>query len=98
MATSNWQDGEDGANGTNGSDGSSAYHDLYGIKETFKTTYPNMFFDDDSKKQITDLMQSDKKNSHGKVKFVLLESIGKCQIDVEVENALINEAFDFYSK
>lgn len=72
--------------------------DLYGIKETFKTTYPNMFFDDDSKKQITDLMQSDKKNSHGKVKFVLLESIGKCKIDVEVENALINEAFDFYSK
>ncbi len=72
--------------------------DLKEIKETFKTTYPNVTFDDNSKKQIIDLMQSDKKNSHGQVKFVLLESIGQCQIDVEVQNALIYEAFDFYSK
>jgi 3-dehydroquinate synthase len=72
-------------------------NDLYEIKETFKATYPNVSFDDNSKKRIIDLMQSDKKNSHGQVKFVLLETIGQCQIDIEVENALIYEAFDFYS-
>lgn len=72
--------------------------DLYEIRETFKTTYPKVYFNDSSKKQIIYLMQSDKKNSHGQVKFVLLESVGQCQIDVEVEKALIYEAFDFYSK
>ncbi|MGC6524863.1 MAG: 3-dehydroquinate synthase [Flavobacteriaceae bacterium] len=72
--------------------------DLKEIKETFKATYPNVSFSDSSKKQIIELMQSDKKNSYGQVKFVLLESIGQCQIDVKVENAIIYEAFDFYSK
>ena len=72
--------------------------ELHEIKETFKATYPNVSFDDSSKRQIINLMQSDKKNSHGQVKFVLLTSIGKCQIDVEVDNALIHEAFSFYSK
>ena len=43
-------------------------------------------------------MQSDKKNSHGQIKFVLLQSIGQCQIDIEVEDAIIYEAFDFYSE
>ena len=72
--------------------------DLYEIRETFRTTYPKVYFNDSSKKQIIDLMQSDKKNSHGQVKFVLLQSIGQCQIDIEVEDAIIYEAFDFYSE
>ena len=72
--------------------------DLYEIRETFRTTYPKVSFNDSSKKQIIDLMQSDKKNSHGQVKFALLQSIGHCQIDIEVEDAIIYEAFDFYSE
>ena len=72
-------------------------YDLQGIKDTFKATYPYVSFNDHSKKQIIELMQSDKKNSHGHVKFVLLESIGKCQIDIEVEDTLILEAFAYYS-
>ena len=72
--------------------------DLYEIRETFRTTYPKVYFNDSSKKQIIDLMQSDKKNSHGQVKFALLQSIGQCQIDIEVEDAIIYEAFDFYSE
>ena len=74
-------------------------NDIYNeIRESFRTTYPKVSFNDCSKKQIIDLMQSDKKNSHGQIKFVLLQSIGQCQIDIEVEDAIIYEAFDFYSE
>ena len=51
----------------------------------------------DDKNLIIRLLQYDKKNSHGKVKFVLLNAIGKAQIDCKVNEALIYEAFDFYS-
>jgi 3-dehydroquinate synthase len=56
-----------------------------------------MKFDADSIKQIIGLMQSDKKNSHGRVKFVLLKSIGDCQMDVEVQEEVLIEAFKYYS-
>jgi len=46
---------------------------------------------------IIELLKHDKKNSNGKVKFVLLESIGKGIIDQEVPNELIYEAFEFYA-
>jgi 3-dehydroquinate synthase len=38
----------------------------------------------------------DKKNSHGKVKFALLEAIGNPKWDVEVPNALLKDAFAYY--
>ena len=46
---------------------------------------------------IIDLLKYDKKNSHGVVKFVLLEAIGKPKLDCVVSNALIFEAFDYYA-
>jgi len=46
---------------------------------------------------IIRLLKHDKKNSHGKVKFVLLNAIGKPTIDCEVSNDLIFEAFDYYN-
>ncbi|MFT5892048.1 MAG: 3-dehydroquinate synthase [Dokdonia sp.] len=46
---------------------------------------------------IIELLKHDKKNTNGKVKFVLLECIGKGVIDQEVPNELIYEAFDFYA-
>lgn len=46
---------------------------------------------------IIDLLKYDKKNSHGVVKFVLLEAIGKPKIDCVVSNALILEAFEHYN-
>ena len=70
--------------------------DLQQIKDTFTATYPRVSFHDHSIKQIIDLMQSDKKNSYGRVKFVLLETIGECRMDVEVEESLIYEAFAYY--
>jgi len=39
----------------------------------------------------------DKKNSHGKVKFVLLEAIGQPKINCDVSNSLILEAFKDYN-
>ncbi|WP_179019428.1 3-dehydroquinate synthase [Winogradskyella forsetii] len=48
-------------------------------------------------KVIIDLLQYDKKNSHGVVKFVLLEAIGKPKLDCVVSNTLILEAFDYYA-
>jgi 3-dehydroquinate synthase len=71
--------------------------ELQQIKTTFKSMYPSMKFDADSIKQIIGLMQSDKKNSHGRVKFVLLKSIGHCQMDVEVQEEVLIEAFKYYS-
>lgn len=45
---------------------------------------------------IIELLKHDKKNSHGQVKFVLLETIGKPIIDCEVTNELVIEAFEYY--
>jgi 3-dehydroquinate synthase len=47
---------------------------------------------------IMDLLKHDKKNSHGKINFVLLEDIGKPVLDCEVSSNLILEAFSFYDK
>ncbi|REG86100.1 3-dehydroquinate synthase [Winogradskyella sediminis] len=47
---------------------------------------------------IIELLKYDKKNSHGVVKFVLLEAIGKPKLDCVVSNALIFEAFDYYAR
>ncbi|MCL4133165.1 UNVERIFIED_CONTAM: hypothetical protein GTU68_013513 [Idotea baltica] len=46
---------------------------------------------------IINLLKHDKKNSHGIVRFVLLEAIGKPKIDCVVSNELIFEAFDYYA-
>ncbi|WP_179319849.1 3-dehydroquinate synthase [Winogradskyella helgolandensis] len=46
---------------------------------------------------IIELLKYDKKNSHGVVKFVLLEAIGKPKLDCVISNDLILEAFDYYA-
>ena len=71
--------------------------ELKQIKTTFYAMYPSVVFNKQSIKEIIGLMQSDKKNSHGRVNFVLLNSIGQCQMDVAVDEALILEAFEYYS-
>jgi len=45
---------------------------------------------------ITGLMKHDKKNVSGKVNFVLLEDLEKCQLDVQVGPQLIEEGILFY--
>ncbi len=70
--------------------------DLEGIKSVILSTYNKIDFDTSDYKAIIDLLKYDKKNSHGKVKFVLLEAIGTPKMDCEVPNDLIIEAFEYY--
>jgi len=45
---------------------------------------------------MLELLKYDKKNSHGIVKFALLEALGKPKIDVEVPLELLEQAFEDY--
>lgn len=45
---------------------------------------------------IIELLKFDKKNEHGNINFVLLETIGKPKVDCLVPNKLIIEAFKYY--
>lgn len=67
------------------------------IKEVFNSIYPKVDFNKKNIDAILDLLQYDKKNSHGKIKFVLLEAIGKTVIDVEVPDELFSKAFQYYA-
>ncbi len=68
------------------------------IKTGILKTFTKVEITEDDQKVIINLLMHDKKNSHGKVKFVLLEAIGQPKINCEVDNALILEAFaDFNS-
>ena len=68
------------------------------IKTVFNSIYPAVKFSSEEINEIIELLQYDKKNSHGKIKFVLLESIGKAIIDIEVSNELLLSSFEYYSK
>lgn len=46
--------------------------------------------------KIIELLIFDKKNSNGQIQFVLLENIGKEQLNCIVPNGLIYDAFNFY--
>ena len=47
---------------------------------------------------IQELLKYDKKNAYGHVYFVLLEAIGQPKWNIEVEEALIEQAFAYYSE
>ncbi len=67
------------------------------IEEGILKTFTKVAINKDEQKIIIELLKHDKKNSHGVVKFVLLEAIGKPKIDCVISNDLILEAFDYYS-
>jgi 3-dehydroquinate synthase len=45
---------------------------------------------------IIELLKYDKKNEHGNINFVLLDTIGKPKIDCLVDNILIVRSFEYY--
>jgi 3-dehydroquinate synthase len=47
---------------------------------------------------IIELLKHDKKNSHGKVNFALLSTIGKCVVDVKIEAEILKKAFAYYAQ
>lgn len=67
------------------------------IKATFKAIYPHVEISKHDVEAILALLIYDKKNSHGKVKFVLLEAIGVPVLDISLEENLLLEAFDYYA-
>ncbi|WP_406683874.1 3-dehydroquinate synthase [Seonamhaeicola sp. MEBiC1930] len=68
------------------------------IKKLFKNYYGEVVIDKKEYKAIMDLLKYDKKNNHGNINFVLLESIGSCKIDCKVEDNIIIDSFDYYTK
>jgi len=69
---------------------------LSDISETITKFYTKVKFSSEEIESIIELLKYDKKNSNGKVLFVLLSSIGNCEINQEVPNKLIFEAFEYY--
>jgi len=72
--------------------------DLDDIKDTFSKHYASVSFSDKDIKQILSLLKFDKKNSHGNINFVLLKSIGECEIDVTVPQDLLLKSFAYYKE
>jgi 3-dehydroquinate synthase len=70
--------------------------DLEKIKTHLLNIYKKISFNNNDIKNIIKLLVHDKKNSHGKINFVLIKKIGYPIYDVEVDNKLIKEAFDYY--
>ncbi|MEM9681390.1 MAG: 3-dehydroquinate synthase, partial [Bacteroidota bacterium] len=70
--------------------------DLAQIKQVINNTYDHVIIEQVDFKPIMELLKYDKKNSHGKIKFVLLEALGRPKIDCEVPDSLILDAFEFY--
>ena len=68
------------------------------IKRIFLGIFPKLTFTLDDIATILDLMKYDKKNTHGKLKFVLLKALGQPAIDVEVPSEKLFDAFKFYQQ
>ncbi|MGM0635662.1 MAG: 3-dehydroquinate synthase [Bacteroidota bacterium] len=69
---------------------------LQRVTQTILQYFSKESFSKDEIEQIIELMKHDKKNTNGKVNFVLVKDFGECEINCKVENKLIFEAFDFY--
>jgi 3-dehydroquinate synthase len=68
------------------------------IVEGILKTFSKVDISQEDQMVIIDLLKHDKKNSHGVIKFVLLEAIGRPKIDCVVSNDLILDAFNYYSQ
>lgn len=71
--------------------------ELDSITRCFIKYFEKVEINDIDQDIIIKLLRHDKKNSHGKVKFVLLDAIGSPRIDCEVSKDLILEAFSYYN-
>lgn len=67
------------------------------IKKVISVHFKKIDFNAEEIPILIDFMKHDKKNSHGKINFVLLQEIGKAVIDCKVSEQLIDEAFAYYT-
>jgi len=66
------------------------------IKKAIKNIFQDIVFEENDLNPILDLLIHDKKNEYGSIQFALIEGIGKMKINQEVENELINQAWENY--
>lgn len=71
---------------------------LQKIKSVIDAFYERVTFSSDDYLDIIELLKYDKKNAHGNIYFVLLEDIGKPKTNIIVDNELIFQSFNYYSK
>jgi 3-dehydroquinate synthase len=67
------------------------------IKRLFVDYYGKVTINQEDLQPIIELLKFDKKNTHGNINFVLLESIGNPKIDCLVDDTIILDAFKFYA-
>ena len=70
------------------------YVDL--IKNHFNYIYKKIKINDNEIEGILALLKHDKKNSHGKINFILIKDIAKPLYDIQVNEDLIKESFKYY--
>ena len=68
------------------------------IKDHINSKYKKVNFSIKEITEIIGLLKHDKKNSHGETNFILLKKIGVPIYDVQVENKIIIDSFDYYNK
>lgn len=66
------------------------------IKNHLLSIYEPIFFDENDKIDIINLLIHDKKNEHGKIQFALLDGIGNIKIDQTTDNETIMQSFEDY--
>ncbi|MEP4946098.1 MAG: 3-dehydroquinate synthase [Flavobacteriaceae bacterium] len=71
---------------------------LQEIKDTFLHHFEPVDFSAEDVKAIVNLLKYDKKNSHGDVNFVLLQTIGVAVTDIKVPVNLFDKAFAYYKE
>lgn len=69
---------------------------LEDISEFIISKYQKVIFNNNDVEEILKLLIYDKKNVDGKILFVLLKNIGEPQINCEVPNSVIFDAFSYY--
>ena len=70
--------------------------DLEYITKALNNIYKLVTIEPSDYEAIIELLKYDKKNEHGNVNFVLLDTIGKPKIDCLVDNELIVSSFEYY--
>jgi len=67
------------------------------VKNTMLHYFDKVSFNDVDIQEIISLLKFDKKNAYGEINFVLLTTIGNAEINCKIPDALIFEAFHYYS-
>jgi 3-dehydroquinate synthase len=60
--------------------------------------YANFLIEQPDIEKLMELMKNDKKNSSDQIRFVLLNGIGNCEFDCQIEQQLIVDSIQFISK